>query len=106
MKGALNEIIADIDPELPKHETMTGTEIPTEDTVLATKAESEDHLEFIEIELPTVAAEENDDKPKSLPYTVVVVEPVKGETTAEIELNTGPSVENADERRPTEAAEI
>jgi hypothetical protein len=41
--GALNDTNMEIDPELPKDETMTGTDVPTEDTIFATKFESEDH---------------------------------------------------------------
>jgi len=61
MKGALKDMIAEIDPELPKHDTLSGLEIPIEDTILDAKAESEDHLELIAIEFPTFALTDSDD---------------------------------------------
>ena len=104
--GTPKEIIAEINPGFPKDDTMTGVEIPMEDTILAVNAESEDHSELIEIEFPIVALTDNDDLPRFCPKTVAVTEPVIGNTTAKIEHTTGLSAENAFESRPTEAAEI
>jgi len=103
--GELKEMIADSDPVLLKDETTTGIEIPTEETVLTAKAESEVHLEFIEIERPTVAAGDIEEVPRTRPYTTVIEEPVNGKETTDTELTRGVSVEKANERRPAEAAE-
>ena len=103
--GELNEMIADSDPVVPKDETTTGIEIPTEETVLIAKAESEVHREFIDIEWPTVAAGDIAEVPRIRPCTIVIEEPVNGKETTDTELTKGVSVEKANEKRPAEAAE-
>ena len=67
IKGALKENILDTDPLLPKDVTVTDREIPIEDIALDAKAESDVHLEFIEIELPKLEAEDNDIGPNIRP---------------------------------------
>jgi len=101
----VNVTAADNDPVLPNDETTTDRAIPTEETILAAKDESEVHLEFSEMEFPTVVDADIADEPKLCPCMMVKNEPVKGNETDANELKIGLLFENTEERRPTEAAE-
>jgi len=101
----VNVTAADNDPVLTNDETTTDRAMPTEETILAAKDESEVHLEFSEMEFPTAVDADKADVPNVCPCMMVKNEPVKGNETDANELKIGLSVENTQESRPTEAAE-
>ena len=95
IKGELNVTAANMDPVLPKDETATERAIPIEETIFASKAESEIQMEYSEMEFPILEAEDRAAIPRIRPCITKMAAPVKGFVTVINELTTGVLVENA-----------
>ena len=62
--GELNVTAANMDPVFPKDEIPTWRAIPTEETIFASKLESEIQMECSEMEFPRLEERERADKPR------------------------------------------